>query len=172
LYAVICAAALTFAAASVARAIRYARSPIHLRWELYPVPHEKPEQVAHGGSYFESGEWWRAPRHFNLARELRFMIPEMLFLKALREFNRPLWFRSFPFHFGLYLLAGTCGLLLATAVAAVLGGGALAGTLAHILRWVYTAMGVAGLTLSVGGAVALLHRRLTDPLAAALHHAW
>ena len=33
------------------------------------------------------------------------MVPEMLFLHGLRTFNRSLWYRSFPFHFGLYLLA-------------------------------------------------------------------
>ena len=34
------------------------------------------------------------------------MIPEMLLLKGLWEFNRKLWYRSFPFHFGLYILIG------------------------------------------------------------------
>jgi hypothetical protein len=29
------------------------------------------------------------------------MVPEILFLVALRAHNRQLWTRSFPFHFGL-----------------------------------------------------------------------
>jgi len=32
LYVIICGAVLTFIVASVARAVRYARNPIHLRW--------------------------------------------------------------------------------------------------------------------------------------------
>ena len=39
------------------------------------------------------------------------MIPEMLLIKALWENNRSLWYRSFPFHFGLYVLIGWAGLL-------------------------------------------------------------
>ena len=163
LYAVICGATLTFAAACTARAVQYARSPVHLRWELYPVPHEKPARAAHGGSYFEDGEWWRTPRHYSVAGELMFVIVEMLFLRTLREFNRPLWFRSFPFHFGLYLLAGSGGLVLITAFATVLTGSIVSGTLVEMLRRVYTAAGVAGLLMAVTGALALLHRRLTDP---------
>ena len=37
-----------------ARAIKYASMPMHLRWELYPVPHEGKD-----GSYFEELEWWK-----------------------------------------------------------------------------------------------------------------
>ena len=44
----------SFAAASAARAVRYARSPIHLRWEVYPVPHEAHDRAGHGGSSYES----------------------------------------------------------------------------------------------------------------------
>jgi len=162
-YMILTAAAVTFVAASAARAVQYARQPVHLRWELYPVPHEEAARAAHGGSYFEDSEWWRVPRHLNLVGEWRFMITEMLFLRALREFNRALWFRSFPFHFGLYLLAATCGLVFATALATVLAGHVVAGRLEGVVSWVCTGTGAAGIVLTVGGALALLHRRLTDP---------
>ena len=91
------------------------------------MPHETPERATHGGSYFEASEWWRTPRHVSLAGEWKFMIPEILLLRGLREYNRPLWFRSFPFHFGLYLLAGTTGLVCVTAAAIVVGAAATAG---------------------------------------------
>ena len=41
------------------------------------------------------------------------MIPEILLLAGVWEHNRKHWFLSFPFHFGLYLLAGLIALLLA-----------------------------------------------------------
>ncbi len=162
-YAALCAGAIVFVVATAVRAWMYARTPIHLRWELYPVPHEDPEKVKHGGSYFEDKDWWTHRRRFNLAGELRVMVPEMLFLNALREHNRKLWIRSFPFHFGLYMLAGTCGLVLVAAVGGLAAPAVMAGTLAALLHVLYTACGVAGTALAVTGAIALLHRRLTDP---------
>jgi nitrate reductase gamma subunit len=162
-YSVVSAAVLVFIGVSVARAIRFARSPLHLRWELYPVPHEAPERVEHGGSYLEQSEWWRQPRRKHLAGEVRFMVPEMLFLRALWTFNRPLWYRSFPFHFGLYLLAGTCALLFSTAVVARLVPGVAVGAAIEIVRELAGVSGITGLVLAVTGAAGLLHRRLTDP---------
>ena len=162
-YLALCAGAVVFAVASAARAWMYAKAPIHLRWELYPVPHEDPEKVRHGGSYFEDKDWWTRKRAFNLAGELRVMVPEMLFLNALREFNRKLWYRSFPFHFGLYMLAASCGLVFVAAVAGLLAPALMAGALGTALRWAYTAAGAVGMALALFGALALLHRRLTDP---------
>lgn len=162
-YGVICAAVLVFVAASAARAVRYSRLPAHLRWELYPVPHEEVERARHGGSYFETSDWWTKPNKFNLAGELKVMIPEMLFLKALREFNRKLWYRSFLFHFGLYLLAGTIALLLVTALGEILVPALMGGFMGSALHMLYTATGVCGMVMGIAGAAGLLHRRLSDP---------
>jgi nitrate reductase gamma subunit len=163
-YAIIYASLLGFVGASLARAIWYARHPIHLRWELYPVPHEPAARAAYGGSHFETSEWWRTARHFRLRGDLVFMIPEMLFLRALRHSNRALWWRSFPFHFGLYLLGLSGALVLAVAVGTnvgILTAGGIAGRTAHAL---YTAAGLIGSAMALIGAVSLLHRRLTDPV--------
>ncbi len=153
--------ALVFIVGSIARAIRYARQPIHLRWELYPVPHEDPRRVRHGGSRYEEGDWWTRPGRFHLLGELRFMLPEMLFLKGLWEFNRPLWYRSFPFHFGLYLLAGTVGLAGLAALLDAWAPGLMKGTLGLGLHRLYTGTGLAGAVLACSGAGLLLQRRLT-----------
>jgi nitrate reductase gamma subunit len=161
-YSVASAAALVFVLASLARAVQYARMPLHLRWEVYPVPHEAPERVAHGGSYFEQSEWWRQPRTRHLLGELRVMVPEILFLHALRTNNRSLWYRSFPFHFGLYLLAGTTALAFAAALAARLVPGIAGGDGWQVIRISACTVGAAGIIASVAGAVGLLHRRLTD----------
>ncbi len=157
-YLVLAAAAVVFVAACGWRAMLFARAPIHLRWELYPVPHEAPERVAHGGSYFETGEWWRQAPSSNFAGELKFMVPEMLFLHALHTHNRPLWYRSFPFHFGLYLLFGSLGLLLGSVIAALVPAPLAAATLSSMAG----AVAIVGLVSCVGGAGGLLHRRLTD----------
>lgn len=160
LYAIACMSLATFLAASAARALKYARQPAHLRWELYPVPHEQADRVKHGGSYFETSEWWTAPRRFNLAGELLAMVPEMLFLEGLRKANRPLWYRSFPFHFGLYLMIASMLVLLAAALAWIAAGEPNA--LVEWLRTLAAVSAVLGLGLSLAGACGLLHRRLTD----------
>ena len=162
LYAMLCVSAVVGLVATVVRAIGYARAPLHLRWELYPVPHEAADRAAYGGSYFEESNWWTKPSHFNLRGELAAMFAEMLFLKALREFNLRLWWRSFPFHFGLYLLIATAVFVLAAAVATVFTPAVMAGALGEMIRLLYRLTGIAGLALTLVGAAGLLHRRLTD----------
>jgi nitrate reductase gamma subunit len=163
LYFVLCLSAAVFVAATVVRAVWYARAPLHLRWELYPVPHETPDRAAHGGSHFEQSDWWTRPVHPNRWGQLKAMTAEMLFLRALREFNLQLWWRSFPFHFGLYLLIATTALVLAAAVATLIFPAALAWGIGGLVRGLYRVTGVVGLMLALAGAAGLLHRRLTDP---------
>ena len=163
IYVIIYLAVVVFLIACIARAVMYARQPIHLRWELYPVPHEEAHRVAHGGSYFESLDWWTKPARANRVTELKFMVPEILFLKSLREFNRKLWRRSFPFHFGLYLIIGAMCTVALSALAAIFAPGAMEGAAGLVLASLYSIMGAAGALLAVAGAFGLLLRRLRDP---------
>ncbi|MFB3915584.1 MAG: respiratory nitrate reductase subunit gamma [Terriglobales bacterium] len=163
-YVVIYSAVLLFLAGCLRRIIQYARTPLHLRWELYPVPHERPDRVAHGGSYFEESDAWRKPEssRSNLRGELRFMLAEILFFKGLWEFNRPLWRVSFPFHFGLYLVI-TATLLLFLSVALALAAPAVsAGAAMLALKAIYRLVGVVGCVLVLAGAAGLLRRRVQD----------
>ncbi len=162
-YAAICMGLVLFLIGCVRRVIQYASLPIHLRWELYPVPHEAPERVTHGGSYFETTDWWTKPKHSNMAGELSFMIPEMLFLKGLWEFNRRLWYSSFLFHFGLYILIGTVVLVAAGAGLPVLVPSLAHGSALVLLAHFYKITGCIGAAASALGAVLLLLRRMTDP---------
>jgi len=155
------AGALIFVVGCIRRVVQYARTPVHLRWEIYPVPHEAPERAAHGGSYFEEDSWWTRPQHFSLSGELTAMVPEMLFLKALWEFNRRLWYASFLFHFGLYLVIGSALLVAITAAMSVIAPGAVA--IIAGLSALYHGTGWAGAILVLIGAGSLLIRRLTIP---------
>ena len=150
-----------FAAGTCMRAVRYARAPVHLRWELYPVPHEAPGLAAHGGSRYEEREWWTKPRRRNLRGELAYMLPEMLLLAGLRQHNRRLWYRSYPFHLGLYLVVAAAALLGVCALSAVIGAPLGAGA-ARAATVAWGVLGGGGIVLGTAGAVALLHARLTD----------
>lgn len=155
-----------FVVATAIRAVRYARAPVHLRWELYPVPHEAPERAAHGGSRYEESDWWTKPQRRHLRGELAYMLPEMLLLAGLRQHNRRLWYRSYPFHLGLYLISAAALLLAAGALLDVAGvpfGAGVAGAVGAACA----VLGGAGVVLGTGGALALLQARLTDPKLAA-----
>jgi nitrate reductase gamma subunit len=153
LFGLIYAALAASLVACGVRAARYARMPLHLRWELYPVPHEDRKRSAYGGSRYEEVDWWKSDSHPNRFGELKAMASEILFLKGLWEFNRRLWWCSYPFHLGLYLL-----ILTGVAVTAA----ALVPAAAPALHIFYLATGLSGAVLVVCGAAGLLHRRLSD----------
>jgi nitrate reductase gamma subunit len=147
-----------FAIALVAKSIRIARMPVHLRWELAPVPKERT-RGRYGGSYLEEYEWWRKPREESRVTEIAYMLKEILLLKALWEHRRSLWWFSYPFHLGLYFLIAAAGLALAGGLAAAVG---IPGP-----GWGLTALGIpwlagAGYVLGAVGALGLLGRRLAD----------
>ena len=124
LYSILYAGGIVFLAGCVARIVRYAAEPVHLRWEIYPVPHGK-------------------------MGEARFMIPEIAFLKNLWEFNRPMWWASYPFHLGLYLTATALALAAAMSWAP-----------SRVLHEAAVYCGTAGAALGLAGALGLLARRL------------
>jgi nitrate reductase gamma subunit len=130
LYCLLYAGVAVFLLGCMLRIVRYATAPVHLRWELYPIPQGKSGQ-------------------------LKVMIPEILFLRNLHESNRTMWLRSFPFHFGLYLLTVTAVLVFA----AILPG---TEPVRGYLHAIYRATGVAGLVLALAGALGLLSRRLIE----------
>jgi nitrate reductase gamma subunit len=135
------------------------RRPVHLRWELAPIPHETG-RGKYGGSYFEEYEWWKHSRQTSLVNEAVYMFQEIVFLKAVWEHFRRLWWFSFPFHFGMYLLIVAAVPLL---VAAIMG---LAGVPAADGAWLHTAVVVlaaGGCLLGGLGALGLLVSRLVDP---------
>jgi nitrate reductase gamma subunit len=154
LFVFIYAALAASLAACAVRAARYARMPLHLRWEIYPLPHEAGKRAAYGGSRFEDVDAWKTAVHPNRLGEWKAMASEILFLRGLWEFNRGLWWCSYPFHLGLYLLIATAA---AVTAAALLGGAA--GSALHLF---YTATGLSGAVLVVSGAGGLLVRRLRD----------
>ncbi len=150
-----------FIIAVISRFFMWLKMPMHMRWELYPVAHEA-KRASYGGSYLEDVDWWKKPRESSLMGELKVMIPEILFLVALKEHNKKLWVFSFPFHFGLYLVIGATFIMLGRGVLAAFTPELVEGGFGTLLQFATMACGFAGLLLSLIGAVGLLIRRLTD----------
>ncbi len=84
------------------------------------------------------------------------MAREILFLKALREHNRRLWWFSFPFHIGLYVLTLIAGFFLLSGVAVALGLHGPGLGLSGVIR----GFSGVGCILGVAGSVGLLLSRL------------
>lgn len=148
-----------FAVGALWRTVRMARVPVHLRWELSPVPHEKGKSH-YGGSYLEEYEWWTKPRERSLVNELVYMFQEIVFLKSVWEHNRRLWYFSFPFHFGIYLWIASAALFFLGAVLELAGVPGSGWTGLHVL---VLALSGAGYALGAFGAIGLLIHRLFDP---------
>jgi len=157
--------AFIFLAAVACRVYRQLTLPVHLRWEIYPVQHEPTDKLVHGGSYMEDLNWWEKKLKSSLFNELKYMAPEILLLRGLWKENRRLWWVSFPFHFGLYLMIATFALLILHALL-VLGGGeayVAGGVIGALLGGLIVFMGWTGLILGVVGSFGTLFRRLADP---------
>ena len=153
-------AVLVFIIAVIARFAMWSRLPMHLRWELYPVAHEG-KRAHYGGSYLEETDWWKKPRQSSLMGELRVMVPEIVFLVALKEHNRKMWVRSFPFHFGIYLVSGAAVVMILRAILAAVSPGVVDGGFGAFLARLALSLAASGFALGMIGALGLLHRRTT-----------
>ena len=148
-----------FLIAVIARFMMWSKMPMHLRWELYPVAHEGGGRAAYGGSYLEESDWWQKKREVSLLGEIKAMVPEILFLVALREHNSKLWRWSFPFHFGLYLVAAATIMMMFGAVVGAVVPTAVAAPVNGIISALLPIVGGAGLVLGILGALGLFVRR-------------
>jgi len=84
------------------------------------------------------------------------MAAEILGLKAVHEYNRPLWFVTYPFHLGLYFTVMFLVFLFIGSIAGLMGMEALA--VMAIVKFT----GPLGFILTLCGAAGLLYKRLTD----------
>jgi nitrate reductase gamma subunit len=131
-----------------------------VRWELYPVAHEKEPRVSYGGSYLEDVDWWKKKQEGSFINMIKGFLIEALFLHATFEHNKPLWIRTYPFHGGLYLLFGGLFLTILAALAQLVGitPGPVLTAMGNLVQ-VCSLVGCIGV---VAGASALLHRRLNQ----------
>jgi nitrate reductase gamma subunit len=164
---------LVFIAGLVWRIARYAGLPIHLRWELYPVAHEKGKP--YGGSYLEELDWWHHPRSINLFGEFTVFMREILFFREYFKSNRGFWYFVYPFHIGLFLILLWIVLLLLGALLQIdsIGISAVSGNAVIVIVYYLTLItGVAAFITGTFGTIGLLVKRLinsdlrnyTDPI--------
>ncbi|MCK4775801.1 MAG: respiratory nitrate reductase subunit gamma [Candidatus Krumholzibacteria bacterium] len=144
------------------RAWTMAKMPLHLRWDLYPIPHEKG-RGHYGGSYFEEIDWWTKPAEVSVTAELKEMSREILFIQSMYHNNRPLWIFSFPFHFGMYLSIVFVLLVFFSAFLGLFGVTVSAESTsfyAKAIHYVTFPFGIIGAVLGAFGALGLFFSRI------------
>ena len=155
---------IVFIVATACRIYRQLSLPLHVRWEIYPVRHETIARVAYGGSYMEELNWWNDKYESSSINELKYMVPEILFLRGLWKENRGLWWVSFPFHFGLYLMIATFALLLLHAFFTLWEFPAFAAgdAASSLLSGLIVVTGWSGLILGNIGSMGVLCKRMKE----------
>lgn len=141
---------------------KYAKMPVHLRWELYPLAGEKHRPL--GGSYLEDRQWWSSPLEGkSLLNELKFMGEEVLYFKEYRRLNRSYWYFLFPFHVGCFAYMMFLGVLFVGALSQIFGV-TISGTSPNLwgvfMHYSTLLVGGAALVFGTFGSVALLLRRI------------
>ena len=147
-----------FLIVTVYRAVAIARLPVHLRWELAPIPHEKGKGK-YGGSYLEEYEWWRKKQKKSFFAPLTYMAVEILLLRGVWKHNRRLWPLTFAFHTGIYLVFL---MLLLSIVNAILMATNASASVLDVFVTITSVVALAGYLLGGVGAISLLLKRLLD----------
>lgn len=147
----------------ISKGYRIAKAPVHLRWELYPVPHERGRS-AYGGSRLEEVDWWTKDQKKDHINEWKEMAQEILLMKGVREHNESLWLGSFPFHLGLYFYIGNVALILIAAILSFTGVEITisATGIELVLFWVVYLAAWIGAAIGVFGSLRLLFLRIVD----------
>jgi len=145
------------------RTVKYARMPVHIRWELYPLPGEKERN--YGGSYLEEMDWWERYRPGSFIRKLIHFVTDYLSFRQYYERNKGYWFALYPMHLGFYLVFILHILMLFGGLALVFGMSVSpesTNILGVLLYYVTLVVGVGGFFIGSIGCIFLLIKRLTD----------
>lgn len=93
---------VAFFAGLAYKVARWSRMPIHLRWDIQPVPHDPAHRT--GGSSLQEERWWANPGKPDNVNELKELFLEMLFIKRAFKQNKGFWLATYLFHGGTYLM--------------------------------------------------------------------
>ncbi len=147
-----------FLIGTIYRAWYLARLPVHLRWELAPIPHEKGK-MAYGGSYLEDYEWWKKKRPRSRLDPIIYMVVEIFLLRAIWKHNLKLWPLTFAFHTGIYLVFA---MLLLSILNAIFIITEVPTAVLDVFLVITSVVALAGYLLGGLGAISLILKRLLD----------
>ncbi len=150
--------------AYIVKVRKYFKMPQNLRWDLYPIPHEKGYK--YGGSYFEELDFWTKPRHINRARDIMEMAKQYFTMWGYYARTPSYWFGLFPWHIGFYCIVAFHGFVWIDAIianaAGIEIGGESANVIGQILYYVTLGFALTSFILGTIGSVILLMIRIFD----------
>ncbi|MDD5338355.1 MAG: respiratory nitrate reductase subunit gamma [Dehalococcoidales bacterium] len=147
-----------FIALMVYRVLKIIKMPVHLRWELAPIPHDK-ERYSHGGSYLEEHEWWRRKQPKAFFPIITYMAWEIFLMKGVWQHNRGLWPFSFTLHWGIYLVILS---LFFHFINAMLLIGSVPAAVQDVFFSIASVVAVTGYCVGLFGVVGLILKRYLD----------
>jgi nitrate reductase gamma subunit len=144
--------------------IKIAVMPRHLRWELYPVVHEKGYK--YGGAYFEKLDWWKMPNKRNVARSIAFKIRDYIVFPGYFRHNKVYWLGLYCWHMGFYAIVCFHILCFFSAIIILNTSISISAESADMwgLLFYYSSLIIAVVSFILGslGSIILLIKRLTD----------
>lgn len=140
------------------RVVSIRRLPVHLRWELAPIPYEKGK-YKYGGSYLEEHEWWNRKREKSFLAPLVYMGREIILQKGVWKNNRPLWPFTFSLHTGIYLFVLALVLHLVNALLLITE---VSEPLTNVFQNIALAVAATGSIFGIIGAAGLILKRAID----------
>lgn len=149
---------LIFLVVLIYRTVAITRLPVHLRWELAPIPHEKGKG-RYGGSYLEEFEWWNKPRQHSRIAPIVYMAQEILLLRGVWRHNRGLWPFSFSLHAGIYLIIV---MLILQVINAILVIARVSASVLNVFEIIASVFAAAGFLLGTLGIIGLIIKRTLD----------
>jgi len=145
------------------KAIKIARMPVHLRWELYPIVQETESK--HGVSYYDDLKRWTKQRNRTLLRGIFFLLKENFCLGEYFQRNRGYWLVLLPWHIGFILIVTfhiLCFFGALALVADVSVSAESVNSLGRIVYFLTLIIGVVSFITGSFGSVGLFIRRLCD----------
>lgn len=144
---------LGFLVGMIWRLRKLLNAPPHLRWELYPIPHESAARAEYGGSRMEEYGWWARPAQRRRWAVWRYILIEVISLKSLRRNLHGIHLPSLFLHWGVYLW------IIATIS---IWGIAIFSEITRSLAGATRVLGLLGGALGLVGVVWLLVKRALD----------
>ncbi len=142
------------------KVVHIARMPVHLRWELYPVVHDKGYK--HGGSYLEEPEWWTKPREKNSLPIIGDLLGKYVLFKGYFQKKRGYWLVLYPWHLGFYLIVAFDVLIVISGIIMVAANVNISAGSVSGIYYLTLVLAVASLVTGIIGSIGMLVKRLGD----------
>jgi nitrate reductase gamma subunit len=142
----------------VYRIIMIIRQPVHLRWELAPIPYGKVRDI-HNNSHFEEYGKQHKKQQKSLTAIIVYMAGEIFLQKRVWKNNRALWPFTSSLHIGIYLVILSMLFHVINALLIISNPSVI---ILDSFKYVAATIALAGYLVGCLGAIGLILKRLLD----------